>query len=196
MHRPVPAPAATPVTAAPVLMPPPAQTAPAASGSDLSVPPPMSQAEQQKISIDTQKLATANELVELLNLESQFKSAFDMLAKNMMILAVRDNPNQAEPIRKMVTESVGTALHAHLNEFKTNAAMVYVNVYTLDELQQIILFYKSPVGQKLRQTLPEIMAQTIALNKSLIGTAMKEGTQSLTDQMKQAGMHVPKEMGL
>ena len=50
----------------------------------------------------------------------------------------------------------------NLSDIMKDAPPIYARHFTLDELRQLIAFYKSPVGAKAMRELPQVMAEFVA----------------------------------
>jgi hypothetical protein len=172
---------ATPATPAAPVTPPAAQaTAPSAP----------------QAAPDPKTLAAANELVSMIDMDTIFKSMFSIMNKTIMPFILRDNPNQSAQTQKIVTDTVTKVFAAHSEELARNKAAVYATVFSYDELEQLIAFYKSPVGQKVLKTLPQVMEQSMVMDKNIIIQIMQETQKNVAAALRQNGMKVPKEMGI
>ncbi len=174
----------------------PGSAAPAAPVSPQAVPQAAPPAADPQFTANAQTFAAAKELVGMLDMGKQFKAVFDIIGKNMQSIIMRDNPNRNAQVNQLIHDTISKVFMSHMDEFTSNAALVYANTYTYDELEQIIAFYKTPVGQKMLQSLPQTMEKSMALNRSIITMAVKESMQQLGQQLRQNGMKVPKEMGI
>jgi hypothetical protein len=57
---------------------------------------------------------------------------------------------------------------------------LYVETYSENELRQIIVFYKTPVGQKVLSKMPEIMQKGMTIGQTLAQEHMPELREALT----------------
>ena len=51
---------------------------------------------------------------------------------------------------------------------------IYVDVFTEDELKELIRFYQSPLGQKVLKKMPELMQKSIEKTQALLQSKMPE----------------------
>ena len=56
---------------------------------------------------------------------------------------------------------------------------IYVKVFTEDELKEIIQFYRSPLGQKLLNKMPELLQESIEKMQILVQDKMPEFQERL-----------------
>ena len=75
------------------------------------------------------------------------------------------------PVFDRHMERVFRILREELSWEKMEPYMVdaYVQVYTEQELSELIEFYESPIGQKFLDKMPEVMAKSMELTQSMMG---------------------------
>ena len=59
---------------------------------------------------------------------------------------------------------------------------IYVNVYTEEEIREIIAFYRSPAGQALLDGMPQAMEQTMLVTQQMMQDFMPR-LQELQDEL-------------
>lgn len=99
--------------------------------------------------------ALAKKYIELTDRGAVFEVTVVETGIETMRQIVSQNPELADS----VTEAIGTVIQEYngrKGELLDQFARVYAVRFTLDELQQIVTFYESPVGQKLAQANVEI----------------------------------------
>jgi hypothetical protein len=62
---------------------------------------------------------------------------------------------------------------------------LYASTYTEEELDGIIAFYKSPVGQKMMEKTPELMSKSTQITQQKMSELQPQLTQMVQDFMKQ-----------
>jgi hypothetical protein len=69
---------------------------------------------------------------------------------------------------------------------------LYATTYTEEELDGILAFYKSPVGQKMLEKTPELMAKSTEITQQKMRELQPEMNQMIQDFMKQMTAATPK----
>jgi uncharacterized protein len=64
---------------------------------------------------------------------------------------------------------------------KVDVAAVYADVFSVEELREINAFFKSPLGQKMIEKMPELMQKSMLITQSRMKSMMPE-LQSLGEQ--------------
>lgn len=57
---------------------------------------------------------------------------------------------------------------ALVGEIAQNTAVLYARHYTVNEMRQIAVFYKSPVGAKMLALAPQMMGESMQMSQSII----------------------------
>jgi hypothetical protein len=142
--------------------PAPAQDASSASASAAQPAAPQ---------IDPATLALARKYVEMTNV-GVFASALAIIASQISNQIVPQHPDQTKKINQTI-ESVLTTYKGKDSMILDTYARLYAVTFTQAELQQIVDFYSSPVGQKLTQQRPGLSAsqqQALGILENSIGT--------------------------
>jgi hypothetical protein len=103
----------------------------------------------------------ASELLEVMHVEKSVDDAIDIMVKAQ----IQSNPDLAQVedlLRAFLTKYMAwSALH-------DDYAQLYVDTFTEDEIRQLVSFYRTPLGQKVIDTLPQIMRKGAELGQSKV----------------------------
>jgi hypothetical protein len=67
------------------------------------------------------------------------------------------------------------------DKIKEDIIDIYVDVFTKEELEGIIAFYKTPVGQKLIKKQPELMQKSMEIIQKQLTTIMPKVQKAIQD---------------
>jgi uncharacterized protein len=98
--------------------------------------------------IPPEQLALARKYVDLTNKAQIYEAIMVMTASQTSKLLSQSNPE----ISTQIDETIGKALEARKgknDELFNQIARIYAVTYSAEELQQIVAFYETPIGQKL-----------------------------------------------
>lgn len=168
----------------------PQQTAPPPPPASAVAPAPSA------ADVDPKTFAAAKDLVRSFDMSNLMQSVFNVMAKTMLPLIMRDNPNQSQQGQQLIIDAVQKTFMAHMDEFENNKAIVYAQMYSYDEIMQLKTFYQSPIGQKMLKTMPDMMQKTMVMDQSIILKSMDEAKRSIAESLRKSGMKVPREMDL
>jgi uncharacterized protein len=113
---------------------------------------------------DEARVAVAKQLMDAAGAGKQFDEVMPLLAaqisQNLMRIAPDKSKDIADVFQKLIprfSEKKGILLE--------QIAGLYANELTLEELNVIVAFYKSPVGMKFAAVQPNIMRQSMTLGQ-------------------------------
>jgi hypothetical protein len=69
------------------------------------------------------------------------------------------------------------------DKIKEDYIQVYMSVYTQEEVQELIKFYQSPIGQKTIEKMPLLMQQSMAISQKYMKNILPR-LQAITQEMK------------
>jgi hypothetical protein len=102
----------------------------------------------QDTEVAPEHLALARKYIDLTDKSSIYEVALVETAVQTMRTIVSQNPEIVEPVNTAITQALDT-YKGKKGDLMDQFARVYALNFTMDELQQIVAFYESPVGNKL-----------------------------------------------
>ena len=145
-------------------------------------------AQDQSSSTNSANIALAVHLVDLMHLDKAMNvglnSMKQMQSKILDAGATNSSPDTAALVKKSMESSMGAAT-ALMTPEKLHSVYVsvYARIFTTEELQGAIDFYKSPIGQKWVDKQPQV------------SIAIMEQTMAMMPKMSQMMDSVKKSMG-
>jgi len=91
----------------------------------------------------------ADTLLTVIKAEQDIQESADRLAENLL----RQNPQLAEHNAAI---KIFVAKYVNWPSLKEDMIALYVQAFTEDELKQLATFYRSPIGQKAADKMPEL----------------------------------------
>jgi len=107
-------------------------------------------------------LEKAKELMQLMEITEQLDSTQEQIGAfaEQMVDSQGLTQEEAEKAKRLARKSMDASFDAMI-PWEEMFAEVYASVFTEPELQGIIDFYQSPVGQKFLEKQPELMQATM-----------------------------------
>ncbi len=142
---------------------------PAPAQQASSAPAPAAQPAAPQVSPEA--LALARKYIEITSI-SPYASALALVASQISSQIVPQHPDQAKKIDDTI-RAVITTYKGKDDQFLDTIARLYAVTFTQAELQQIVDFYSSPVGQKLTQQRPGLAAsqqEALGILQQQLGT--------------------------
>ncbi len=125
-------------------------------------------------------LAAARELIQVLKPTDQFKTVLPVLFQNLKAAIVQGRPEVEKQYDAMVP-MFNQSAERHLSELTDAITAIYARNFTVDELHQLVSFYRSAAGQKLLQKQPEIAGESLAAGQHLGQAIMADVKAQMQD---------------
>ena len=156
-------------------------------------PAPAAEAPAQA-AIDPERLALARELTQLFDVKSAVHGAFGGMA-NAIKLPESATPDQRERAKQLIG-SMGAGFEAVTPDLMDEAATLYAQTFTAQEMRDVLTFYRSPSGQAILAKLPVVMREIpplmLGLMPKIVAAAKADycsrRTCDKTDEVMFAGM--------
>ncbi|MBX3726512.1 MAG: DUF2059 domain-containing protein [Xanthomonadales bacterium] len=128
------------------------------------------------------EMAAAIELLALMDMETMIAGMQEQLhgmMREQMQDLLRSGPGaQHCPQLQATIDSFAGDTAALIGQslsgetFLPEVAQVYVDVFSLEEIQAVTDFYRSPVGRKMLEKMPELMQRSIEISQRMVGEMM------------------------
>jgi hypothetical protein len=147
---------------------------------------------------DAARAAKAEKLMEVMHVDRMLSSVFDSLKTQMpaMLGAVGSTENMTAQQKAVFEEFQGKLIDLLNEEMHTGVmphmAEIYARTFTDEELDAMITFYSSPVGQSVLLKLPQITQNSATVMQGLIGDMMpkmKALSEEYAPRFKAAGLN-------
>lgn len=129
-----------------------------------SAPPPPAPASQD--AVDPERLALAREMTHLFDVKAMMHEMFGSMANSMRVPESATEDQKARA-RQLMT-SMGAGMEAIMPELMDNAATLYAQTFTAQEMRDVIAFYHSPSGKAMLSKMPAIMRQVAPMTMTLM----------------------------
>lgn len=148
---------------------------------------------------EASKRAKAQELFMLLHMDRMMDQLMTGVHSQVQqIVQSMPGADQATPEQKKQIEDFQQRVLTLVNQrlgwkaLEPDFINLYASTYTEDELDGIIGFYKSPVGQKMLEKTPQLMAKSTELTQQRMREVQPQLNQMVQDFMKSMAASTPK----
>jgi len=139
--------------------------------------------------VDPARLAAAKELMEVAGSAKQFDAAAPLLTQQLESVFVKLRPEHAAKI-KDIFRMIPERFSQRKQELLDQIAVLYAERLTADELNEIVKFYKSPIGSKFVRMQPELVQQSMVLGQIWGRKIGQEIDQEARKQLKEQGVSI------
>jgi len=118
--------------------------------------------------INPDKVILVKELMEVTGANASSHQFSDSLSQQFVSVLKLANPNLSDRAISIVNEEVTRMVETEFasGSLQRRIYKIYSDTFTLQELDQLITFHKSPVGQKANRLIPELMRQSLLAAES------------------------------
>jgi len=138
---------------------------------------------------DPSAVAAAKELLIAMGSMKQFEVAINTMSRGMADAFKKQAPAKAKEIDEVMA-LMAAKFNARKGEMLTLVAPLYAEKFTPDELTEIGAFYKTPIGQKMIATQPEILQRSMQIGMAWGQAIGQEVEQEARKELKKRGVEL------
>ncbi len=140
---------------------------------------------------DPVALAKAKELMQVSNLAAMRDQMVALVEAQIANLVLDANPGAEDKVDRALTDVIRPALKRRIPEYLDLAAGVYADHFTRAELEQLVSFYKSPLGQKLVREQGELIPAITQMSKQWVNRVGNEVLKGAAADFARRGLKAP-----
>jgi hypothetical protein len=110
-------------------------------------------------SADDRSVALATELIDLAGSKAVMVQTMDRMEPMLTQLIEKSNPGKEADVEDVMKRFVLPKMRESLPDLLHASALLYAKHFSADELQQLVDFYKSPIGRKFVSELPAMLQE-------------------------------------
>jgi hypothetical protein len=137
-------------------------------------------------SLSPESIAAAKELVATIKLGEQFKSLMPTIMTTLKPAIVQGRANVERDYDAMIPMLL-QSFQSRMDELSDAVVKVYASNFTTDDLRALIVFYKTPVGQKFLQKTPLLAQQTMAVGQQFGRSVASEIRTRMIEELRKKG---------
>jgi hypothetical protein len=138
----------------------------------------------------TPEMAAARELVMTMKLSDQLRTLMPIIMKNMKsTMLVGRSPEFVRDFEATLPILM-QAFETRYDEFADVVAAVYASNFTVQELQDVTTFYRTPTGQKMLERLPVVAQLSMQAGQAYGRKIAEECKQRMIEEMRKKGYDI------
>jgi len=142
--------------------------------------------------VDPRKLAAIKELITITGAATNSEQYSRAFSQQLVSVLRMSNPQLSVEAVKIVNEEVGRAVRDAFNaeSLQQEIYPIYANYFTLEELQGLLAFNKSPAGIKANQVMPQLMAESMQAAQLWSRAITPKISSRVLERFQKAGIEV------
>ena len=131
-------------------------------------------------------IATAKELVTATKATTIFNPLIAGVVEQAKLLFLQQDPSLAKDLNE-IAEKMHADLAPRFAELNDEMAKLYATHFTDQELKEILVFYKSPVGQKLLTEQPTVVDASMRYAQDWANKLSDQVIAKMREELKKRG---------
>ena len=131
-------------------------------------------------------VATAKELITATNATAVFNPLIAGVVEQAKLLFLQQNPALSKDLNE-IADKMRTDLAPRFAELNDEMAKLYATHFTDQELRAILVFYKSPVGQKLLREQPTVVDASMRYAQDWANKLSDQVIANMREELKKRG---------
>ena len=149
---------------------------------------PLARADQ---AVDPQAVAAAKKILEVTHASAMGDQVMTQMMKIFTNSLTQTNPGHGQEVADILNAILVPAFHDELPGMLDEAALTYARHFTTTELNQLLVFYKTPIGQKMITEMPGIAHDQMAVGQAFAQKIVADVRPKLLEMIKQKGLQSP-----
>jgi hypothetical protein len=145
----------------------------------------------QAADISEEKRAVIDELLELSNARNQMDAVTTQMIDSLSKIISAQNPGMDTEIVDILTRHLKAVFPKYREDMIQSYYLIYDRHLTLEDLQAVVAFYKTPVGAKLVAVMPAITRESLQLGMAMGQQAAKEALENARKEFEENGIKMP-----
>ena len=125
---------------------------------------------------DAGKAAKVEEMLRLTKTDEMMQQVMSQMKTMSMDQFEKNLPPEEKAKAREQQQKIFDLVSAKMSweKFKPAIVQIYAEVYTDEELDGILAFYRSPAGHAMIEKMPQLMSRTMAVAQKLMGDIQPE----------------------
>ncbi|MGH6928087.1 MAG: DUF2059 domain-containing protein [Dongiaceae bacterium] len=140
---------------------------------------------------DPVALAKAKELLAISDLVSMRDQMVALVESQIASLVLEANPGQEQKVDRAVADLIRPSLKRRMPEYLDLAAAIYADHFTRNELDQLLAFYKSPLGQKLKREQDKLVPAISEMARNWVNRVGNDVLKDASQGLLKRGLQPP-----
>jgi hypothetical protein len=136
-------------------------------------------------------LKLAKEIMEVNHASDRGDQIMTVLMKTMTTTLAATNPGKAKEVEEILNNTLLPELRNSLPDLLEQTAHTYADNFTVDDLKQILAFYRSDIGKKLVDRQPEMIRQQALIGQKYAQAVLGRIRDKMLKALQEKGLQKP-----
>jgi len=131
-------------------------------------------------------LLVAKQLITVTRTTTVFNPLIAGVVEQAKLFLLQQDPGLAKDLNP-IAEKIRSELQPRFTEITEEVALLYAQNFTEQELKDILVFYKSPTGQKLLDKQPNVIDSSMQFAQTWANKLSDEVISKMREELKKKG---------
>ncbi len=142
---------------------------------------------------DDAELQAARKLAEMTGMLTTMQAQGQSLIGFIKAALDQANPRQGVEIEDVVDQYVAPVVQKNIPALLDATTKLYAATFTREEIDQMIVFYDTPLGRKIIKTMPQLQQSGTGVGIEWGKRVLSEMTPELKQKLEERGLNPPRE---
>ncbi len=149
-------------------------------------------AQSTESDVSAEKLSLIKELVQMTGAASNSEQYSRAFSQQLISVLRISNPNLSAAAIKIVEDEVNKTISAAFSSESLQKQIypIYAKYFTVEELQGLLAFNRSPAGRKANQVMPQLIAESNAAAQIWARTLSPQISSRVLQRFREEGIEV------
>jgi hypothetical protein len=136
------------------------------------------------------RIAAAAKVVESSGGTATMESLLGVMTPQILAELRRTNPRIGEEALQIIGKMLTDEMRASLPQLMEAQAYIYATRFSLEELQELVRFYESPIGKRLVTETPALARDSVQAGQAWGMASAKKALEKIIAQLRAQGMKI------
>ncbi|WP_421875053.1 DUF2059 domain-containing protein [Pacificispira sp.] len=137
--------------------------------------------------VPAEKQALIDRMMASMNIEATVDQMVEVMTEQVVNRVKRTSPGIKQDAIDIIVEVVEEEGRLLVEQALSDATPIMAKLYTTDELEQLVAFYETPLGQKALKSMPEVMREIQARMPPRLQNFQQRVAAKLQKRLEAAG---------
>lgn len=144
----------------------------------------------QADALTQEKIVALEKLVLITDMLDIAKASVDTQIESLIQTARAVKPGADPRVLKLLRESAREVMVENIDDLGPKIAVIYDELFTYEEILQLIRFYEKPIGKKMTRVMPVFINRVNAIGETWGEDVKRKLKQRLNEKLKAEGIDI------
>jgi hypothetical protein len=139
-------------------------------------------------------MPAARKLAEMTGMLRTMQAQAESLTGFVKAAIDQANPRQGVEVEDVIDQYVTPVIQKNIPALLDATTKLYASTFTPEEIDQMIVFYDTPLGQKIIKTMPQLQQSGLSVGIEWGKRVLSEMAPDLRSKLEERGLNLPRNL--